>query len=114
MIKDRVEAIVIAALQELGESAEIEGLRNPTPQTGLFGRTGLLGSLGMINLVLELEETLFDEYGVNIVIADERALSRKRSPFRDVNSLVDYITSLLEGTDDAAGEQHAVGESPQG
>ncbi len=111
MIKDTVEKIVIGALKEHGESTENEGLKNPTPETRLFGKRGLLDSLGMINLVLELEELLFETYGVNVVIANEKALSQKRSPFRDVNSLVNYTTSLLESVDDVEGEAHAIGES---
>lgn len=99
MIRDRVQSILIAALREIGESSEIEGLQDPTSETRLFGEEGLLGSLRMINLVLELEETLFEEYGVNLVIADEKALSQKRSPFRDVGSLVEYITGLIEEAD---------------
>lgn len=100
MIRDRVESIVIAALKWAGESQDIEGLENPTSETRLFGENGLLGSLGMINLILELEETLYEEYQVDLVIADEKALSMKRSPFRDVASLVDYITALLENPGD--------------
>lgn len=111
MTRDRVESIVIAALREVGESTGSEGLENPTPQTKLFGKAGLLGSLGMINLILELEETLFEEFGVNIVIADEKALSQKRSPFRDVSSLVNYITALIETTNEMAGERDAAGKS---
>ena len=109
MIKDTVEKIVIGALKEHGESTENEGLTNPTPETKLFGKSGLLDSLGMINLVLELEEILFETYAVNIVIANEKALSQKRSPFRDVNSLVNYVTTLLGNVDDVEGEGHAIG-----
>lgn len=111
MIRHTVETIVLRALKELGESTENEGLMNPNPTTRLFGKRGLLDSLGMINLILELEEALFEEYEVNIVIADEKALSQKRSPFKDVNSLVDYTITLLAGVDETEGMPNAVAEA---
>lgn len=111
MIRNTVETIVISALRELGASTENEGLAHPSPTTRLFGKKGLLDSLGMINLILELEETLFEEFEVNIVIADEKALSQKRSPFKDVTSLVDYITTLLDDVGDGEGGRHALGQT---
>jgi hypothetical protein len=34
--------------------------------------------------------------GCPIVLSDERAVSQKRSPFRTVTTLVEYIGSLLQ------------------
>jgi hypothetical protein len=35
--------------------------------------------------------------GHDIVLSDERAVSQRRSPFRDVPSLVQYIDQLVNG-----------------
>jgi hypothetical protein len=36
-----------------------------------------------------------DAFGVALALVDERALSRKKSPFRSIRSLADYIGALI-------------------
>lgn len=62
----------------------------------LFGREGKLDSLGLVNLILAVEERLASELDVTITLADERAMSRKGSPFRTVQSLADYVAERLK------------------
>jgi acyl carrier protein len=66
------------------------------PDTALFGRTGLFDSLGLVNLILAVEEAVLDEHGVSVALADERAMSQSRSPFRTVGSLAEYAMRLVE------------------
>ena len=61
----------------------------------IFGEQGALDSLGLVNFVADLEFRLADTFGREIVLASERAMSRSRSPFRDVDSLTAYIVELL-------------------
>lgn len=68
--------------------------------TRLYGPEGLLDSLRLVSLVLDLEQEINDRLDTAITIADSRAMSQQRSPFRSVGSLADYIVSLL------ASEQH--------
>jgi acyl carrier protein len=65
-----------------------------SPTAPLFGGDGPLDSLGLVGLSIEIEEA-FALKGCHITLSDERALSQRRSPFRDVRSLVDYIETLL-------------------
>ena len=60
----------------------------------LFGAESPLDSLGLVALVIDVEEAMISK-GFNIVLSDERALSQRRSPFRDIASLVDYIERLI-------------------
>ena len=36
-----------------------------------------------------------EEFGREVVLASEQAMSRSRSPFRDASALTDYIVELL-------------------
>lgn len=65
------------------------------PETKVYASGSTLNSLYFIRLVVDLEEVVFDKFGKQIVIANEKALSMKQSPFRTVQSLTDYITLLL-------------------
>jgi acyl carrier protein len=63
--------------------------------TSLIGRGSLLDSLGLVTLIVDLEQRLEDEYGISLTLADERAMSQKNSPFRTVRSLADYVCLLI-------------------
>lgn len=62
----------------------------------IFGAGAPLDSLGLVSFLADLECRIADEFGREIVLASERAMSRSRSPFRDVTSLTEYIVELLE------------------
>lgn len=63
--------------------------------TRLFGQQGVFDSLGLVTLITEVEAQVNDRAGAAITIANERAMSSKRSPFRTVGTLVDYVMELL-------------------
>ena len=67
----------------------------PNGNTRLFGPGSPLDSVALVSLIAEVEQILEDEYGVSMALADERAMSRKRSPFRTIESLAEYATELL-------------------
>ena len=48
-----------------------------------------------------LKASLADELGIEITLADEKAMSQASSPFRTVDTLVDYIVMRLEEGGDA-------------
>lgn len=61
----------------------------------LYGAGGTFDSLGLVNFLADLEQAIATAYGRELVLASERALSRTRSPFRDVDALTDYLAELL-------------------
>ena len=61
----------------------------------IFGAEGVLDSLGLVNLLADLEYRIGEKFGREVVLASERAMSRGRSPFRDVAALTGYILELL-------------------
>lgn len=91
-----VESIIIECLKELNEELENPSLENCTKQTKIFGGNGALDSLALVSFITDLEEKISDVFEKEIVLADEKAMSAKTSPFRNVESLTFYIKSLLE------------------
>jgi acyl carrier protein len=65
-----------------------------SPDAPLFGNDGQLDSMGLVALIIDIEEAL-GEAGYNIILTNERAMSRAQSPFKDVPSLVAYIEDRL-------------------
>lgn len=94
--EDRIRAALFAAVDELNEQSP-EGQRiEKSSDTVLFGSSGRLDSLGLVNLIVSTEERIEDEFGVAITIADERAISQENSPFRTLGTLSEYIGVLLQ------------------
>ena len=89
-----INQIVLDVLYELGQEEEKDDLINAKETTLLFGRN--FDSMGIVLLTVEIEEQIFDKLGTAIVLADERAMSQKTSPFRSVRTLVTYIQILVE------------------
>lgn len=89
--------LIVDALLELLEHRAIDVPGPLDAETQLFGRAGLLDSLGLVTLVVAVEQAIADEYGVGVSLADDRALSQRNSPYRTVGSLAEYAAGLLNG-----------------
>jgi len=64
-------------------------------KTEIFGPDGHVDSMGLVSLLLDIEDALIEK-DIEINLNDERAMSAKNSPFRNVESLTDYIAKQLE------------------
>ncbi|MBA3247878.1 MAG: hypothetical protein H0T63_07320 [Pyrinomonadaceae bacterium] len=89
--------VVFATIDEINETQPEEQKLSKLPETYLFGQQGRFDSLGLVNFIVLLEQSIADEFGAAITLADEKALSREKSPFLTVESLTDYILEQLEG-----------------
>ena len=96
--KDIILELVQNILKELGEDLEIKELLDTDEQTRLFGSRSALDSMGLVNLITDIEERLSDEHDIHITLANQSAMSRTHSPFRKVGSCVNYIMELIEAT----------------
>lgn len=93
--KKEIEALILSAVRELAEELEKPDLSEPSAETVLFGVGGALDSLALVHLIAELEGRISEKFGRDVIIADERAMSRNRSPFKSVGTLRDYLGELL-------------------
>jgi len=87
--------VLVATIDELNKGLPAGQRLTKTPDTVLFGPSGKLDSLGLVNFLVTAEQRLQDQFGVTISLADERAMSQERSPFRTVATMADYIEKLL-------------------
>lgn len=94
-MNEKVLNIILSCLQELNEELNDPKLANPNAETPLYGVGGILKSLSLVNLITEIEDKVQSEFGQEIVLANEKALSQSRSPFSNVKTLAQYIDSLL-------------------
>jgi acyl carrier protein len=94
-----IERIVYTAVDELNATLP-EDKRLPSQgETRLIGEGGQLDSIGLVDLILSVEQKVQDADGAAITIADEKAFSQKQSPFLTLGALTDYVTTLVQATD---------------
>ena len=97
MYKEIVE-LVIDTARELGED-EIGVSAALTEDTILFGKEGVLDSMGLVTLIIAVEQAIEDKYDKAAGLADEKAMSQARSPYRSVATLAQYAVQELESGD---------------
>lgn len=95
MNKKTLEEIIYISLDETAEMLPGNIKFGKGKDIEIYSGNGILDSLGLVTFLVNLEQKLVDETGVQITIADDKAFSEKNSPFRTVSSLSDYILSLL-------------------
>jgi len=83
-------------IDELNEQLTPEQQLKTSNNTVLFGKLGKLDSLGLVNLIVMIEQNIEDEFDIAVTLADEKSMSQKHSPFRTVGHLADYIETLLD------------------
>ena len=72
--KERIKALVFQTIDEVNEPLTKEQRLDKSLDSVLFGRGSRLDSIGLVNLVVETEAKLADEFGVAVTIADEKAM----------------------------------------
>lgn len=94
-MKAETAEFVRSTLDELKEDLGVPELE-VSEETVLFGPTSALDSMGLVTFLLEVEHRAEEALGVPIRLMDDRAMSQSKSPFRSVETLVDYISKLVE------------------
>jgi hypothetical protein len=89
-----LQALVLESVAQLNRSRTASDQLEVSPTAPIFGASSPLDSLGLVALLIEIEERLADR-GMTVTLANERALSRARSPFRDVPTLLTYLEEVV-------------------
>lgn len=93
---ERITRALFRSIDELNDLLPADRRLEKSPQTVLFASGGNLSSLELVNLIVAAEQNIEDEFGLPIVLADEKAMSQKNSPFKTVAGFVSYISLCLE------------------
>jgi acyl carrier protein len=93
MTRAEIVSLIVERLRDLDAVVQSPSPTDASEETALFGEEGMLDSLGLVALIVDVEEAIA-ERGVAITLGDDRAVSQRTSPFRTVGSLADYIATL--------------------
>ena len=86
---------MLTAISSINQARTSEMQLTVAPDAPIFGAGSPLDSLGLVSLLIDIEEALQDR-GHEVGLSDEHAMSQSRSPFRSVPALVAYIQQRLD------------------
>ena len=84
-----------SAVDDLNEILDADERLGKSPDEALIGKNAKLDSLGLVNLIVLVEEKIQQKFGVGITLVDERAMSQSKSPFRTLGSLAEFVEEQL-------------------
>ncbi|MBN1252553.1 MAG: hypothetical protein JXR51_11055 [Bacteroidales bacterium] len=90
MDKNEAIKIVIKAVKEYIDDESVEINESAI----LLGNDAVVDSIGLVNLIVDLESELAEK-DIEITLTSEDAMSRRKSPFRSVETLSEYIIELI-------------------
>ena len=85
--------IVYASIQEVFAQTGLEAPAALDEDTVLVGKDAVLDSLGVVSLIVEVEQRVESEHGASVTLANDKAMSQRNSPFRTVGVLADHVVA---------------------
>jgi acyl carrier protein len=82
--------IVLSALRDAVEQngGDAAGV---TDETVIVGPAAVIDSIGVVSLIVDIEQRLEMDFEVSVTLANDRAMSQRNSPFRTAAVLADHI-----------------------
>ena len=93
--KDAYE-IVIASLNEVFAQTGMPAPESLGEDTVLVGSEPVLDSLGVVQLIVEVEQRVEQEHNISVTLANDKAMSARNSPFRTIGVLADHVIATAQ------------------
>jgi acyl carrier protein len=82
-------------VDEVNEELENKVKLDKARDTLLYGRGAKIDSMTLVSLIVAVEDALRREHGLSVTLANEKAMSMERSPFKTLGSMIDYVTDVV-------------------
>ena len=93
-----ITELVRAALDELNRQRPSNDQLPTDENTPLSGPGAKLDSLGLITLIVSLEEKISSRFGVTVSLSDAALMQTDNSPLATVGSLIRFLENELGGS----------------
>jgi len=93
--RDQILVILYQCIDELNEQLGPEQQISKGPETGLFGDSGRLDSLGVVNFIALVEDKCESCFRVALSLTEDSVKHEDVSPFETAGELADFIGQLL-------------------
>lgn len=89
------DTIIVPAINEINQGAASTRQIELNESTRLIGEGSKIDSLGLVTLIVAIEEHAYNQTKKQITVASEKAVARTSSPFKTVQSLTSYVHELI-------------------
>lgn len=93
--RNQILSIIGDAITDLNDELDYDHLRDISAATPIFDGDDSLDSLSLVSLIVDIEARMEDSFATELVLASEKAMSMKNSPYRSVGSLADFVLEEL-------------------
>jgi acyl carrier protein len=94
-MKEKIEEIVFSQTKEFFDNSDYQLTMLIDKNMRLIGDSSPLDSIGLVSLIVEVEESINEYFDTELVLASEKAMSAKTSPFINLGTLIRYIEDEL-------------------
>lgn len=98
-MKEKIEGIVKAALEELNEQLGDDEKIIYGADVKLIGSGAAMDSMTFVTFVTIIEEFIEDELDKSIEIVSDKAFARGTSPFHTIAAMEEFIDELIGETE---------------
>ena len=96
LTRDNVLEIILRALQNLNDELSDNDKFVASSNTALFGTNAQLDSLALVSVIVDVEGDVSSALSRSISLTDDRAMGQEISPFDNVQTLLNYIMTLVD------------------
>ena len=90
-----IKKIVVDSLVSVLDENDIINI-SVDGNTEIFGSKSIIDSLQLINLIVKIEEDVYERTGEDIIVVDDEAIIIGNSPFQTVQSLSEFVYKKVE------------------
>ncbi len=94
MQKQQLIGIMIDLLQDVIDEQSEGNSAKASASLPIVGPDATITSMGLVSFISDVEVSLEENYDIELILVSEKALSRKKSPFRTIDALADYVLEL--------------------
>ena len=95
-MKEKIIEIIIETVKEYNEGLSKENQISQDLDASIYGDTNGIDSLGLVSFIINLEQNIEERLNKVVSLADEKAMSQKKSPYESINILSEYILQLID------------------
>ena len=94
--RERIVRAIYSAVDEVNEQLPAGVVIEKSPDAPLYGKSGKLESLDFVTFIMEVEEKVRAEFGIDVMVTDDHLLSKEKSPFSTLGTLTEYLEGVVE------------------
>lgn len=95
-MRDEILQIILNSVTDISHTLEEPISMEQGEDCPLFGDSSMLDSITLVTLIVKIEQEIEDRFVVPIILASEKAMSRRNSPFLNIGTLTNYTLELVK------------------